>query len=886
MRAPVPAFIISLVIATASIRAGAAPAPTVDELRARLDAIAARLPEFRKQIADLRAGGQDVAYPLVPFTVLENFTGYAIEDLRNPVPNLWGMTAVSGADLSYEPVGDAHAGRTAARIVHRSARAGNVYGMLENASVATLKAGKPYTLSVWAKIDDAASLSLPVDAGWSSRLALASTGGKWQRFAKTFQPAAADTQFKPRILSESPTAGAVVDDVCLVEGAGPEAGKNLVGNAGFEESWTAARVAREIGDMEAMTQRLAAQLEGAKTTPLPRVPRWSGNKRPRVSGPSFIDPNTNRPIFFLGYGHFQQVRNDIERFPGYGINCVQHGEMGPAQVFPKENEIDEKPINNLIGELDRAEKAGVAVDFLMSPHYFPQWMFDKYPHLRKARIDFFPFSIYAPEGRALVKRFVDYVMPKIKDKPALLSVCLSNEPINWQEPDEFSTAAWRTWLKQRHGDVATLNARWKTSYPSLDDIKQPNATDMAFGHKTGAAWCDFVRWNQEYFAQFHKDLADMVHAVAPNVPVHAKSTTWHLYRAENITSGDDPTLLGGVTDINGNDSVNLWSFNERGGDLIERGTTDFAQGWRENALGYELQRSAHDAPVFNSENHVIFDRETRYVDPAHVRAALWMGAVHGQSATTIWVWEREKSNPVGDLAGGIMERPGCAEAVGIACHDLNRVAPQITALQNAPPDVHIIQCNSAAVWDPGYQDALVKVFTALSFTGLKIGFVTERQLEQGKIVDGKILFVPACAHVSDAAFAALRNYRGKIVFVGEKLLAKNEYDQPRDGRIEAATTVAAGKTWQDSLKALRPALDHAKIEPAVKIALDKADWGVQWQTAPTPEGLIVNLYNARHDPMTLSLPAAAVNLLTGQAIASGEKITLAPLEVRLLRIAP
>ena len=34
-----------------------------------------------------------------------------------------------------------------------------------------------------------------------------------------------------------------------------------------------------------------------------------------------------------------------------------------------------------------------------------------------------------------------------------------------------------------------------------------------------------------------------------------------------------------------------------------------------------------------------------------------------------------------------MERPSCAEAVGLVCHDLNRVAAEITALQNAKPDV-------------------------------------------------------------------------------------------------------------------------------------------------------------------------------------------------------
>src|SRR6185295_3769016 len=109
-----------------------------------------------------------------------------------------------------------------------------------------------------------------------------------------------------------------------------------------------------------------SQLKGKD---FPRVPRWSGASRPTVAGPSFVDPKKGRPVFFVGHGHFGQVRADIEKFPAYGINVVQHGEMGPAQVFPKEDVIDDAPVKNLIDELDRAEKAGVAVDFLMSPHY-------------------------------------------------------------------------------------------------------------------------------------------------------------------------------------------------------------------------------------------------------------------------------------------------------------------------------------------------------------------------------------------------------------------------------------------------------------------------------------------------------------------------------------
>jgi len=59
---------------------------------------------------------------------------------------------------------------------------------------------------------------------------------------------------------------------------------------------------------------------------------------------------------------------------------------------------------------------------------------------------------------------------------------------------------------------------------------------------------------------------------------------------------------------------------------------------------------------------------------------------------------------------------------------------------------------------------------------------------------------------------------------------------------------------------------------------------VQWQVAKTSEGLVVNLYNAGHDPMTVMMttPMTMVDLLTRERLPPQAKITLKSLEVRLL----
>ena len=68
-------------------------------------------------------------------------------------------------------------------------------------------------------------------ADWQYGATALGTDGQWRRFWKTFTAVANDSQFVLRILTESPTAGAWIDDVKVEEGTSPtvalaDAGEN------------------------------------------------------------------------------------------------------------------------------------------------------------------------------------------------------------------------------------------------------------------------------------------------------------------------------------------------------------------------------------------------------------------------------------------------------------------------------------------------------------------------------------------------------------------------------------------------------------------------------------------------------------------------------------
>jgi len=645
------------------------------------------------------------------------------------------------------------------------------------------------------------------------------------------------------------------------------------------------RAHQQADEMEPMLAHLDRELRDVeeRRRRLPAVPRWTGAARPVIQSSSFLAPVRTpgapgvawRPVFFNGFGHFGQVVSDIDKWPAYGTNIIQI-EFGPNSIFPEEGRVDDTRVRQVRALLDRAQQMGVAVNLLVSPHYMPAWVLEKWPHLRKRREGFLQYCLHAPEGQEVLRRFLLTALPPLKDHPALHSICLSNEPVNVEEPCEHATRLWHDWLRRRHGDVATLNERWGARWESFDAVPLPDP--FAGPPADRARWMDFIRFNQEFFADWHGLMARAIHTIAPDLPVHAKAMNWTMTDDVFVRFGVDPYLFGKVTDINGNDAA-CW---------YNRTPQDFAQGWHANAFGHDLQRSCLDAPVFNSENHLIVDRDTEPVPAAHVRAALWQAAIHGQSATTIWVWERT-FDPKSDFAGSIMHRPACAEAVGRTNLDLNRAALEVTAIQQAPPDVELLQAVSGHVWDGGrVSDCAYKLHMAFTMLGLKAGFITERQLEEGVTPRSRLLLVPNVSHLSDAARATLSRWRGRLVLVGgDDLLTRNEYGAPRDPLPGERMPFAHGKGgWREMLGAVRSRLAAWKLRPPLQVTGPAGEpvAGVEWRCARTPSGVVANLCNHLSKPVRLRLSAPAVDALTGAPIAG--PFTLQPMEARLVRVRP
>ena len=233
-----------------------------------------------------------------------------------------------------------------------------------------------------------------------------------------------------------------------------------------------------------------------------------------------------------------------------------------------------------------------------------------------------------------------------------------------------------------------------------------------------------------------------------------------------LSHGVDPELMCRATDLAGCDA---YAF------MTGASTYD----WSGNEFFYDLLHSFRGQGVFNSENHVIPDGATPYHIPmSHTRSVLWQGGLHHQVSTTIWVWETAFD---ASLSGSIYFRPANVYGAGRAMLDLDRLAPEVTALNQAKPRVALLYSQPSIFWEAQYAGTLRSLYTVLSFMGENVTFVSERQLAEGTAPKVKWLLVPNATHVlpsTPPALAAFAKSGGKVLLVGKESLRHDEYDRP------------------------------------------------------------------------------------------------------------
>ncbi len=631
----------------------------------------------------------------------------------------------------------------------------------------------------------------------------------------------------------------------------------------------------------------------------------SGKAKPRIT-PRFVTspvatkdgafwadtiiPSTGRkeyrPVFFTGYGHFNRAIADIPNFTRLGCNIIQT-EVGPVSTQPAESVLTNQPIKDgLLTALKSGEVNNVMVCWLTSPHYFPQWAIDKWPDIRTYYQGFLGIATDAPQARDIYRKHLEITLDTIRNSPALHSVCLSNEPVSsgW-ETDKFRLALWKDYVKRIYGNMDVLNSIAGTSYTSFGDVPVAGTKGLPKEENMTPLIYDQIRFNSERFSEFHAFLSDLVHIIRPGTPTHAKVMNV-LADRNNLTWGCDVEQFAWMGDQNGNDCYHLW-----------RGLGDqYAALWIAQNAYYDLQYSMRPVPIFNTENHIITDREQRLIPAEHTDCALWMGAIHGQGAHTIWVWERTNDR-MSDFEGSILHRPENVIAVGHSGLDLMRLAPEVVKLQQAKAPVAILYSTTSQIWSQRAYDALFKAYEAFSFTGLPVRFISELQASNGGLEKYKAIILPAVGYLPDSVVTALKKYAaggGKVWIVGDGELAKDEHGQLRKDSSLPKQAVSRFST-EISSQSLRDqfvvSMSKIGVKPLVttKDSSKNIPWAVECRSASQGSSALVSIVNYWGKNQTVILeingkPAKRVFDMRSSRYLPKGKLVLEPLKAMLLRV--
>lgn len=623
-----------------------------------------------------------------------------------------------------------------------------------------------------------------------------------------------------------------------------------------------------------------------------------------IDGFSMLDTD-GHPVFYIGYGHFEGVKRDIPNLSKFGSNTIQI-EIGPNSVLFQKGmhekwELDNTEyfkegetfcytdgefevylsaiVKDLIPVLENAEKHNQAVSLLISPHYLPHWMYEKYPEIRSNTPGFFGYNIYHPIIEKMLRVYVNALIPRIKDYPSLQSIIISNEPMfdtsadqgtDVQKHDVLPTEQdtsksygntielWREYLSEKFGTVENMNSLLGTNAKSFREVTMPS-----YDEKTPIFY-EWTLWNNKMFYEWHKHLADMVHEIAPDIPVGSKfapvfGTSEMPYHRRFITYGVDPEEFMQFSDLGFNDA---WSF---------LGRNHIPMTYK--FMWYDYLGSIKKIPLDDAEDHVIEDRDENfsYLQAKRIYTDMWLGAIHGRTLSQLWLWERTNDSR-SEAYGSILQRPDCIEAAGRASLDLNRLAEKVTVLQNKKPKIAILYSKPSRIYDTEFIPAFFKAYEASVFAGHRVHFVHEDVI--GQIFDYPLLIVPNVTatdrHVKDT-IAEYAKKNGKVLLIdrGGMSLTRNEYNKPDGFVLEGAQIVA------DDLSGISPCEEYTEklaeiieklLPQKISLKTDKK-YNYEWFAAETDGKTMVSICNHNEEEKRVSIlsgnqPIRAKNLIT------------------------
>ncbi|MFG0249428.1 MAG: beta-galactosidase [Phycisphaeraceae bacterium JB051] len=457
-----------------------------------------------------------------------------------------------------------------------------------------------------------------------------------------------------------------------------------------------------------------------------------------------------RPVMLFGFGHFHEMRRDIDWLASLGCNFVQT-EIGPRYLRPAADRWDSGVSLHYRDFIKHAYKQGVLVDMLLSPHYFPQWALDANPDWFVHLGGFLRIAINQPGVNELLRSTQNRMFEEWGELPGLWSVCLSNEPVAFKWADDPDTQSlWIAYLKQTYGEVQAMNQAWGTDYQDWSQVKcylEPPTLPFPAEPEL----YDWMQFNNQRFTHWHAMLNNNVHSAAKSSLTHIKMMTRH-YKQYDLMQAVDLDQMTQLTDLAGKD-----------GGLYPRylplPVDEQISHPQKLFLTNKLMSQASDKPMLNTENHLLRDRGTNPILPNAVRSSFWLQALSGLDASTAWCWGRRDNNKHQLFLGLFSYRPGAMEQYMRTGLDLMRLMPVVQAMADQAPRIALVHSPTSLLRNADVMDLEFEVCNQLLQTGVAFTAISEQEFAAGNIPDSvELVILPQTSHAPDAFVQRLETW--------------------------------------------------------------------------------------------------------------------------------
>jgi len=209
-------------------------------------------------------------------------------------------------------------------------------------------------------------------------------------------------------------------------------------------------------------------------------------------------------------------KEDEELMRRARVNLATLGVFSWALLEPEEGRYD---FGWLDDQLDRLHAAGVAVDLATPTASPPPWFTLAHPdampvtpegtRLTHGSRD--TYCLAAPAYRQAAARIASALAERYGDHPALALWHVHNEyaTLCWCE---HTAAAFRVWLRERHGSLEALNDAWGTAfwsqrYSSWEQVLPPRATQW---HQNPGQSLDFSRFCSDQALAAYREQRDAI----------------------------------------------------------------------------------------------------------------------------------------------------------------------------------------------------------------------------------------------------------------------------------------------------------------------------------------------------------------------------------------